>query len=257
MLMVSVAFYAILSVIVVSLISVLAAIPFMIKKKVSTSVLLVLLSLSVGTLFGGAFIHFLPEAASHGYSLELSLFVLLGILVFFVLEKLVHWRHKCNNEGVGHSHAYHLAPINLIGDGIHNFIDGLVIAGSYLVSVPLGLAATISIIFHEVPQEIADFGVLLYAGLSKKKAVFYNLLSALIAIIGAVIGLVLGGAIEGFNHFLIPFAAGNFIYIAGSNLMPELHKECRIKDIILHVVAIVVGIGIMAALASVGQGHSH
>ena len=251
--------YTILSVIIVSLIAVVAAIPLLIKKKISQKTLLILLSLSVGTLFGSVFIHFIPEAVSHGYTLGLAFYFLLGIFVFFILEKLIHWRHSCkrNQEDLGHSHAYHLAPINLIGDAVHNLLDGMVIAGSYIVSIPLGIAATISVIFHEVPQEIADFGILLYSGMSKIKALFYNFLSAATAILGAVIGLILAGKTAGFTHFIIPFAAGNFIYIAGSNLVPELHKHCKLKDTILHVIAIICGIAIMVAVTLFGPGHTH
>jgi|TARA_B100001971_G_scaffold70895_1_gene65307 zinc and cadmium transporter len=250
--------YTILSVIAVSLVAVVAAFPLLIKKKISQKTLLVLLSLSVGTLFGSVFIHFIPEAVSHGYTLGLAFYFLLGIFVLFILEKLIHWRHSCKNqEDVGHSHAYHLAPINLIGDAIHNLVDGMVIAGSYIVSIPLGIAATISVIFHEVPQEIADFGILLYSGMSRLKALFYNFLSAATAILGAVIGLILAGKTAGFTHFIIPFAAGNFIYIAGSNLVPELHKHCKLKDTILHIIAIICGIAVMVAVTLFGPGHTH
>jgi zinc and cadmium transporter len=255
----SVTTYTILSVIIVSLVSVMAAFPLLIKKKVSQKTLLILLSLSVGTLFGSVFIHFLPEAVSQGYTLGLAFYFLGGIFILFILEKLIHWRHshKKNQGNFAHNHAYHLAPINLIGDAIHNLLDGMVIAGSYIVSSPLGLAATISVIFHEVPQEIADFGILLYSGMSKWKALFYNFLSAATAILGAVIGLILAGKIANFSHFIIPFAAGNFIYIAGSNLVPELHKHCKLKDTILHIIAILCGIAIMVAVTLFGPGHTH
>ncbi|NQU99059.1 ZIP family metal transporter [Candidatus Woesearchaeota archaeon] len=240
------------SVIIVSLIAVLAIIPFFFKKKIPKKFLVVLLSLSVGTMLGSVFIHFIPEAVANGYTLSVAINILFGFIVFFILERFIHWHHenKCEHEvdKKAHSHGYHLAPLNLIGDGVHNFLDGMIIAGSYLVSIPLGIAATISIIFHEVPQEIADFGVLLYSGMSKGKAVFFNLLSAATAIVGGVIGLVLAGRIEGFETFIIPFAAGTFIYIAASNLVPELHRHCKLWDSILHVLAIIIGIAIMVGL---------
>ncbi|MFH1588984.1 MAG: ZIP family metal transporter [archaeon] len=247
------------SVILVSLISIIAIIPILFKKKTSKRFLVVLLSLSAGALLGGVFIHFLPEIVETGYTLTSAIYIMLGFLVFFILEKFVHWHHnkKCVNapNQEAHGHAYQLAPMNLIGDGVHNFLDGLVIAGSYLVNIPLGIAATISIIFHELPQEIADFGVLLYAGLSKKKALLFNFLSATTAIIGAIVGLVLANKIGSFTTFIIPFAAGNFIYIAAANLVPELHRHCKIKDTIMHVLAILVGIGIMAAVALLSHAH--
>ena len=124
--------YTIISVVIVSLIAVFAIIPVLLKKKITSKFLLILLSLSVGTLMGSVFVHFLPEAVSQGYTLEVAIYVLLGFLVFLVLEKFVHWRHQknCKKHDCGHGHAYHLAPLNLIGDGVHNFLDGMVIAGS-------------------------------------------------------------------------------------------------------------------------------
>lgn len=251
--------YAILSVIIVSLISIIAATPLLLKKKISNKLLLTLLSLSVGTLLGGAFIHFIPESFSHETSLEPAIYILLGFIVFLVLEKFIHWHHNkdCKKKNIIHSHAYHLAPINIIGDGIHNLLDGLVIAGAYMVNIPLGVAATISVIFHEIPQEIADFGVLLYAGLSKTKALIFNFLSAATAIIGAIIGIILAGKTANFSHFIIPFAAGNFIYIASANLVPELHRECKLSESILHILAIIAGIGIMVAVSLFAPEQMH
>jgi zinc and cadmium transporter len=253
----SVILYAIGSVILVSLIAVIAVIPLLIKKKIPKSHLLLLLSLSAGTLLGGVFVHFLPEAFEHGNSLNIAIYVLSGFLLLFVLEKLIHWHHNKGNCGTHmHGHAYHLAPLNLIGDGVHNFLDGLVIAGSYVVSIPLGIAATISVIFHEIPQEVADFGILLYSGWSKMKALLFNFLSATTAIVGAVVGLILAGKIQGFTNFIIPFAAGNFLYIAAANLVPELHRECKIKDMFFHLIFIVLGIAIMVGI-SLFIGHNH
>lgn len=253
--------YSIGSVILVSLVSIIAILPLLFKKKCPKSLLIALLSLSAGALLGGVFIHFMPEIVEHGYHLESGLYILLGFLIFFVLEKFIHWHHCHSDIKEGdreaHSHAYHLAPINLIGDGIHNFLDGLVIAGAYIASIPLGIAATVSVIFHELPQEIADFGVLLYSGWSKKKAVLFNFLSATTAILGAIVALFLAEKIHGFTHFIIPFAAGNFIYIAASNLVPELHRHCKLRDIIIHLVVMIAGIAIMYAITLIGPGHGH
>ncbi|MFC1669278.1 ZIP family metal transporter [Spirochaetota bacterium] len=250
--------YAIISVITISLVSVLAAVPLLIRKTVPQKTLVVLLSLSVGTLLGSVFIHFIPEAMKNGYNLKTAIFFLIGFVSFLILEKFIHWRHNdCQDDERGHSHAYHLAPINLIGDGVHNFLDGLVIAGAFIVDINLGIAASISIMIHEIPQEIADFGILLYSGLSKLRALLFNFLSAATAILGAVIGIVLSGQIEGFTQFIIPFAAGNFIYIAAANLTPELHRHCKFWDSIIHVIAIFAGIGIMIAVAIFSPGHSH
>ncbi len=251
--------YPIVSVIIVSLISVIFTIPFFFKKKISSRFLLFLLSISVGVLLSTVFMDFLPEIFSHKYTLGIALYFLLGFLVMFILEKFVHFQHnqKFEETESGHGHAYNLAPINLIGDGIHNFLDGLVIAGSYAVNVGLGIAATISIIFHEIPQEIADFGVLLYSGMSKKKALIFNFLSAATAIMGTIVGLVLVNKLSGFNEFIIPFAAGNFIYIAASNLIPQLHRQHNLKDSLLHIFAIILGIGIITLITLYGPAHGH
>ena len=243
--------YTIVSVIIVSLISFVGAFSLSLKDKFLKKILLFLVSLSAGTLFGGAFLHLLPETIGEGgFNLQVSLTILAGILVFFILEKFVHLHHhhlkperQTKKKGISH-----IAPLNLIADGMHNFLDGLIIAGSYLVSIPAGIATTIAVILHEVPQEIADFGVLLYAGLSKMKALLLNFLSATVAILGAIVGLVIGGGSQEFILYLLPFAAGGFIYIAGSNLIPELHKEYNLKDSFLHLFALVLGIGIMVAL---------
>jgi zinc and cadmium transporter len=249
--------YAIISVVIVSLLSVIVVLPLFNKKTVSKGLLMFLLSMSVGVLLATVFVDFLPEIVEQGYSLLIAMYILFGFLVMFILEKFIHWHHskKCAHGDCGHSHAYNLAPVNLIGDGIHNFIDGLVIAGSFMVSATLGVAATISIIFHEIPQEIADFGVLLYSGMSKKKALLFNLLSALTSILGVLIGLFLVGQLSWFSKFIIPFAAGNFIYIAASNLLPQLHRHCKLKDTALHIFAIIFGIFLVVLVTLYVPGH--
>lgn len=245
-----------LSVIIVSLVSLIGIFTFFIRAQTKNKTLLFLVSLSAGTLFGGAFLHLLPEiVGTYGFTLNISLLVLSGIIIFFIMERIIHWHHcHVHHDDKAHllhikEHApKHIAPLSLIGDGLHNFVDGLVIAGSYLISIPTGVATTIAVVVHEVPQEIADFGLLLYAGLTKKKALLFNFLSALTAVIGAIAGLLLSSYSEWFAYFILPFAAGGFIYIAGANLIPELHKNCDVKDSIVHLLAMLLGIGIMVAL---------
>ena len=136
--------------------------------------------------------------------------------------------------------------MNLFGDTIHNLLDGLVVGASYIVSIPVGIATTLAVIFHEIPQEIGDFGVLIHGGFTKKKALWFNFLTALTAILGTLIALGIGSALEGFIPLLISFAAGNFIYIAGSDLIPELHKnEPNPKESALQVASIALGVAIM------------
>jgi zinc and cadmium transporter len=137
--------------------------------------------------------------------------------------------------------------MNMVGDGFHNFIDGLVIGGAYLTSIPLGISTTLAIIFHEIPQEIGDFGVLLHAGYKKTKALMLNFVSALTAVLGTLIALFVGSRIGGFSDILIPFTAGGFIYIAGSDLIPELHKECSISRSFFQFIALMLGLLLMLA----------
>ncbi len=247
--------YVIISVIIVSLVSIVGVLTLTLGEKKLHKILLTLVSLSAGTLLGGAFLHLLPEAVEEqGFTLLVSFSALGGVLVFFLIEKSIHAHHcetrshqqsPLHHQPHMHLHKQHIGVLTLFGDGLHNLLDGLVIAGAYLADVSLGIATTIAVVLHEVPQEIADFGVLLYSGFSKWKALFYNFLSAATAILGAVIGLVLGAQSEVFIRFILPFAAGGFIYIAGSNLIPELHKECGWKESLWHVVAFVVGIALM------------
>ncbi len=231
----------------VSLISFIGVVTLSMNAERLKQVLIYLVSLSAGALFGDAFIHLLPEIVEEtGWELSTSLAVLSGILTFFVLEKILHWHHYHLPHTKEQIHPF--AMMNLIGDGVHNFIDGLIIGASYLVSIPVGMATTIAVGVHEIPQEIGDFGVLLHGGFSKGKAVFYNFLSALMAFLGAIVSLLLSTITGNVTTYLIPFAAGGFIYIAGSDLIPELHKEVKVRKSLLQFIAFVLGILIMFLL---------
>ena len=242
--------YALLSSVIISLVAIAGVLPLYFKKKISNRLLTLLLSVSVGTLLGCVFLQLLPEFLSEKYTLGLAINLMVGFLSFFILENFIH--SHCNNEEhkkkLSCDSKKPLGLLNIVGDAIHNFVDGLVIGATYMVSIPLGIGASISIALHELPQEIADFGVLLYSGFTKKKALLLNFLSAAVAIVGAIVGLSIGSGSEEFILYLLPFAAGGFIYIAGSNLIPELHKEYNLKDSLLHLFALVLGIGIMVAL---------
>ncbi|MEK6936932.1 MAG: ZIP family metal transporter [Nanoarchaeota archaeon] len=239
--------YTLASVILVSLISLLGVITLSLNVKRLSKILLFLVSLSAGTLLGDAFIHLLPEVVEEfEFGIEVSLYVILGMLIFFIIEKFIHWTH-CH-EPVSKKHVHSFGVMNLIGDGLHNFGDGVLIAGSYLVNFQLGMATTIAVVLHEIPQEISDFGVLIHSGFTTKKAVLYNVLSAVAAIIGALISLYLGGLFENYNLLLLPLTAGGFIYIAAADLIPELHKERDGARSIMQLIGIIIGVGIMVAL---------
>lgn len=238
-------FYAIGSVILVSLASLVGIFTLSLKESILGKMLVYMVSFSAGAMMGGAFLHLLPEAVAEagGFTLEISFYVLLGIIMFFMVEKFIHWRHCHIPTSKTHPHPF--AYMNLFGDAVHNLIDGLIIGAAYIVSIPLGVATTLAVLFHEIPQEIGDFGVLLHGGFKKKRALFMNFLTALTAVIGAAVALIASAYIEGLTLFLVPFAAGNFLYIATSDLIPELKKECGIGKSAGQLLFILLGIGVM------------
>lgn len=208
--------------------------------------LLMLVSFASGTLLGGAFLHLIPEAllSNAGVVESENLFftILAGILTFFLLEKFL-WRHCHERECPIHVFAY----LSLLGDGVHNFIDGVIMATSFMVNIPLGLATTFAVVTHEIPQEIGDFGILVYGGLSKAKALFFNLVSALMAVLGALFMFVFAPYLPSLAYFLV-FAAGSFIYIATTDLIPELQKERDAWRSLIQFVLLLLGILLMLLL---------
>jgi zinc and cadmium transporter len=170
----------------------------------------------------------------------------LSILFLYVLEKFIHLHHQLNAPQHGHVHPVVLT--NLVGDGVHNFVDGAIIAGSFLVSPSLGIATTIAVALHEIPQEMGDLGILVHAGLTPRRALVYNAASAMTALLGATIALALDGAIDGIERPLLAISAGAFIYIAGADLIPELHKGTDIRIGIIQFLGITAGFVVMAAL---------
>lgn len=240
-------FYTLASVLIVSLISLVGVLTLSMRKERLKKWLIYLVSLAAGTLFGGALLHLLPEIVeSHGFELNVSLLILGGIVGFFFLEKIIHWHHYHMPMGGDHVHSFTI--MNLFGDGLHNFLDGLIIGATYLVSVPTGIATTVAVILHEIPQEISDFGVLLHGGFTVSRALFFNLLSALVAVVGAVVALSLSGYVENIEFFIASIAIGGFIYIAGSDLIPEMHKHPSVKSSLIQLLFFILGIALMAAI---------
>lgn len=245
--MVLVWLFSIVSVSFVSLLSLLGALTLTIKDKILKKILIYFVSFSAGALFGDVFIHLFPEIGRRtNFSLNVSIYFLLGIITSLVLEKAICWNH--NHKSIERKQIRSFAYMILFGDSIHNFIDGLIIGASYLVSAPVGIATTIAVVLHEIPHEIGDFGALVHGGFTKRQALTYNFLSGLTAVAGTIISLVLNKYIAGVNIFLISFAAANFIYIAGSDLIPELHKEENVKRGIIQLVTFILGIFIMMLL---------
>jgi zinc and cadmium transporter len=250
-------FYTLTSVVIVSLISFVGIIALSFNETRLRKILFLLVALATGTLFGDVALHLLPEIFSLGRNNLLGAGgMLAGILVFFSLEKFLHWRHShqvddCDNP-LHHHQIQSVGYLNLIADGLHNLLDGAIIGASFLVNPAIGLATTLAVILHEIPQEIGDFAILINAGFSRVRAIWFNALSASLAIIGAIIALFLGLAIEQFTPFLLALAAGGFLYIAGSDLVPELHKTTDLKKSSLQLLAIIIGIALMLLLKLVG-----
>jgi zinc and cadmium transporter len=238
--------YTLISVFLISLVSFVGVFTLALKLQTLKKILLFLVSFSAGALLGGAFFHLLPEAAQEGFTPSVSSSLIYGIVIFFILEKLICWRHCHQPTTKDHPHPF--AFTNLIGDALHNFIDGVIIATAFSVSIPLGFSTSIAVFLHEVPQEIGDFGVLIHGGFRPPKALALNFLSAATAIIGALTTMMITSQTKEFSQILIPFTAGGFIYIALSDLFPELRKETDLKKSLFQLFCLLLGISVMIAL---------
>ncbi|HLD15266.1 MAG TPA: ZIP family metal transporter [Candidatus Nanoarchaeia archaeon] len=241
--------YSIISVVIISLLSFIGIFTLGIKINQLNKILLYLVSFAAGALLGDVFFHLMPEITEEiGFTIKVSLYILAGIGVSFIVEKIVRWRH-CHVHEAAHQHKVHpFAVMNLFGDSVHNFIDGMIIAAGYLTSVPVGIATTLAVFLHEIPQEIGDFAILLHGGFSKTKALFYNFITALTAVLGAIIVLLLNQKIAGLSVFFNAFAVGGFIYIAGADLIPEMHKEVSARKSLMQFMFLVLGVAVMAVL---------
>ncbi len=231
--------YILSSIALISLISLVGI--FFFAQKIEKH-LFYLVSFAVGALLGVTFLDLLQETQQFSV-------VLLGILVFFILEKILYWHHHHHYEEKHKKHCAPYAYLNLFGDGLHNFLDGMIIASSYLTSIPLGMSVTFAIALHELPQEIGDYGILLASGLDRKTALGYNFLSAASAFLGGLLVYAFSLQLEGIDEIFIAFAAGGFLYIATADLLPELHKERAFKKSLQQILCILLGIGAIWILA--------
>jgi len=242
-----------ISVLIVSAISLVGIFTLSMREAVLRKYVLVLVSVAIGALLGDAFLHIIPESIEmFGGSLS-GLMVLFGIFSFFLIEKFLHWHHHFRNESEDDKHRKDTHPVGrlvLLSDGVHNFLDGIIIAASYMASPSVGVATTIAVILHEIPQEIGDFGVLIHAGYAKRRALMLNFFSALLAVLGAALALALGAAAESLVSWAVPAAAGGFIYIASADLIPELHKNREQENFALEVLGIILGVTAMYLLLS-------
>ena len=229
--------FIIIATLIIGLLGFAGAFTFLIKKRYLESILIVLVAFSAGALMSGALFHMLAEALESMEAMTAFAYLLVGFVSFFFIERVLHWHH-CHD---GKCDVHPFSQLILIGDSIHNFIDGLIVAASFLVGLPFGILTTLLIIGHEIPQEIGNFGVLVYGGYKRNTALLYNFIVQLTAVAGGVIGFFFLYTPESIS-FLLPFAAGGFIYIASSDLIPELHKEENLKKSMISFAFFVIGI---------------
>lgn len=217
-----------------------------------------LLSFAAGSILGAALLDILPEALSAGADAPFLLsFVLLGLLTFFVVEKLLIWHHHAHTHDADDDEAHQhftdqraIQPLIIFGDALHNLLDGGVIAVAFLVDFRLGMITALAVLFHELPQEIGDFAILLHTGMSRRNVLLWNIIGAIAAPIGVLAGFLLLDSFENIEAPLLAFAAGNFMYIAVADLFPTIQHERRLMNSILQIAMLLVGIGIIWQLGA-------
>ncbi len=243
----------IISVTIVSLISLVGVVFLAVKREKLKSIQLILVGFATGGLLGGAFFHLLPESFESFSDINLaSLLLVAGFMLFFILERFLHWHHN-HTSGISENHVKPFGALNLLADAFHNLLDGLLIGAAYSHSPAMGLTTTIVVLMHELPQEIGDFGILIHAGFSTRKALLFNFLSACTAFLGAFIVLAFHRVGEILSDAVLPFAAGGFIYLAAADLIPELHTEKAPRKSLYQFLALVSGIGLMYLLVIVTE----
>lgn len=251
------ALLSLLSVIAVSLVSLIGVFTLSMDAARIRRIATLFVSFAVGALLGDAFIHLIPKtfAGNDPTPLGRSLEILGGILIFFVVEKLLRHTHGPLYEfhhGHDHGPRPELAAINVLGDAIHNFIDGVLIGASYLTSTALGISTTVAVLLHEIPQELGDFGILIHSGLSVRRALVVNLASASVAVLGTAIALLVGvSARETVSTALVPVTAGGFVYLAAADLIPELQHDRSFRALVLQTTLIIAGVAVMGLLTLV------
>ena len=229
---------------VVSLIS-LVGIVFSLREQWLNKVLSSLVAIAAGALMGAAFLHLIPEAIDQKGNLpDIFLYLLIGFLFFFILEQLLHWHHQ---HGTGHK-VEPFSYLILVGDGVHNFFDGLAIAASFMISFPAGIITTLAVALHEIPQEFGDFAVLIYGGFSRKQALIFNFLSGITAIAGGIIGYFAFSLMQNSIPYLMLFVSGGFIYIAAADLIPSIKHGAGLRQTIITLVAFSAGIVLMLVM---------
>jgi zinc and cadmium transporter len=250
-----------------------------INEKKLDKLLFFLVAFATGTILATALFDLIPEAIHHLEELNAEgagltentvfIFVMLGYIVFFIIERFIYWfhghAHEQDNQFVcyenvsgqvkkeisGDKKVQNFAMLNLLGDGLHNFLDGVIIVVAFLTGINTGIIITLAVLFHELPQEIGDFGILLYGGFTKKRALLFNFSSAMIALLGGVFALILSSILETFNLFFLAFSGGGFLYLATTELMPELLKKAKLKKSIIQALIFLGGVSLIFLLGLV------
>ncbi|HLC48711.1 MAG TPA: ZIP family metal transporter [Candidatus Norongarragalinales archaeon] len=246
----------IISTVIVSLASLAGIMLMNVSESRAKQILFLLVSFSAGTLLGTAFLDLLPEALEGADAHTAFIAALAGIMIFFMLEKVIHWHHHHDpHRKHGIQRPKPLGYLNLVGDGLHNFFDGTAIAASFMAGTPVGLATTLAVLLHEIPQEIGDYSLLIYSGFSKGRALLFNLISAIFAVIGGILFFYFSSLFEGIVPIALGFTAGMFIYIASTDLVPELHKETDPAKSLMQLSLICLGISAIWIVATFLEGH--
>ncbi|MFX1258717.1 MAG: ZIP family metal transporter [Promethearchaeota archaeon] len=263
-------FLGFLTIVLIGALSLIGVFMISIKEKILDNILFVLVAFATGTILATALFDLIPEALHHLEELNengekfseglLFIVIIVGFVIFFIIERFIYWFHGHAHEQRDQFVCYsnktteidesiektgnikNFALLNLLGDGLHNFLDGVVIMVGFLSGITTGIIITLAVLFHELPQEIGDFGILLYGGFTKKKALIYNFMSGMVAIFGGLLAYILSNTIEAFNLFFLAFAGGGFLYIASTELMPELIKEKNLKKSIIQTIIFLCGV---------------
>lgn len=223
-----------------SFLSLFGGILLLLKEKWTIKVSSYFVNFAIGALLGVSFLDLLPEAFSKGATQTISIFIIAGMILFYLLEKSLIWHHHHRHYGEKEFHSFNYLVV--LGDGIHNFFDGVAVATAFLVAFPLGIITSLAVFFHEVPQEIGNFSILLYGGWRRKKVLLYNVVVSLTAFIGAFVAYFAFSMIEKASSYVLAFVAGTFIYIASADLLPETKRELKLKKSLLQIAFLIFGV---------------
>ncbi|MCX7832177.1 MAG: ZIP family metal transporter [Actinobacteria bacterium] len=240
--------YILLATILNGMMGLAGSVTFLLPKRRIDLVIKSLVAFSAGTLFCGSLFHLTAESLEKIGTQPTFYILTLGFLSFFVLERYL-WYHHCHEGGC---EVHPVSYLILIGDAVHNLIDGMIIAAAFIADIKIGLVTTAMVIIHEIPQELGDFGVLVHSGFSPKRALLLNTLSQLSAVFGGVLGYFALSIVE-FSNYLLPFAAGGFIYVATADLIPEIHRHSEQGKAMYYFLLFVLGISLMITLKFLGE----